>query len=150
MTVLRNLLAIAIASLGTIYAVRGTLALMSLSDVTNRWIQLSGDPDFRFDADLFRALIGSGAAAVLLFGLATAACGVRTAMGRAGTSKYWTGLAIAAPLIHFPWFTYRVIATGKRAGWQSSVRWNAICFIAVCAAYVLAWALTRRQPGTSH
>ena len=88
MIAFRTLLAIALTCLGTYYAFVSLQVLVNVSEVTSRWIHLSGDLDFRFDADLFRALIGSGAAAVLAFGLVTVICGIRTASGRLVSCNY--------------------------------------------------------------
>lgn len=147
MTVARKAVAISLAMLGAYYAILGSFTLLNLPDVTRRWIQLSGDPDFRFDVGLFTMWIGFGAAIVVLLGLATAACGIGTAIGRTWGARYWIGLAIAAPLIHFPWFMYRVIATGTRPRAEAAlgIRAFAIRCAAICAVYALAWVLTRRQ-----
>jgi hypothetical protein len=142
------ILAISLAILGAYYTALGTVTLFDLSDVTTRWIALSGDADFRFDFQFFMLCIGIGALAVSLFGIATTTCGVGTAAGRPRAFRYWIVLAIAAPLIHFPWFLYRVISTGTLPRSEAALitRADAVRFLVICAAYVLAAILTRRQP----
>ena len=56
--------------------------LLNVTTVTNRWIQLSGDPDFQSDFGLFVMLIAFGAAMVVVLGFATAWRGVGAAMER--------------------------------------------------------------------
>ena len=52
--------------------------------------------------------------AVIVLGAATAVGGICTLLGRSWGTKPWLLLAVAAPFIHFPWFMYRVIATGMK------------------------------------
>jgi hypothetical protein len=146
MTVVRKILAIALALLGAQYVVRASATLIALPDVTARWIQLSGDPDFKFDYNLFAICIGVGAAAVLTMGLATAALGIAEAAGREVRNRYWIALAIAAPLIHFPWFLYRRIALGTLPRGQVEIALQpvAVRFAVITAVYMLAWAVMRR------
>lgn len=140
------ILAISLAILGAYYTALGTVTLFDLSDVTTRWIALSGDPDFRLDSQFFTLCIGMGAMAVSLFGIATTTCGAGTAAGRPRAFRYWMVLAIAAPLIHFPWFLYRVISTGtlSRSEAALATRADAVRFLIICVAYVLAAVLTRQ------
>jgi hypothetical protein len=49
MSMLRRTVAAALALLGAYYAVSEVITLASLPSVTHRWIELSGDADFRFD-----------------------------------------------------------------------------------------------------
>jgi hypothetical protein len=141
------ILAISLAVLGADYAWLGTATLFNLSDVTRRWIELSGDADFKLDFQFFMICSGIGALAVSLLGFATAACGVGTVAGWTRVFRAWMILAIAAPLIHFPWFLYRVISTGTlpRSEAALSIRAVAIRFVVICVAYLLAGVLTRRQ-----
>ena len=139
------LLAVALACLGAYYAIVSVQVLVNLSDVTNRWIQLSGDSDFRWDFEPFKAMIGSGAAAVLVFGIGTVMCGIRAASGRLVRARYWVALAMAAPLVHFPWFVYKLIATGRRPGWDLTARSVAIRLVVICVAYAITCALVRHE-----
>ena len=140
------ILAISLAILGAYYTALGTVTLFDLSGVTARWIALSGDSDFRLDSQFFTLCIGMGAMAVSLFGIATTTCGVGTAGGRPGAFNYWMVLAIAAPLIHFPWFLYRLISTGTLPRSQAALitRADVVRFLVICLAYVLASVLTRQ------
>jgi hypothetical protein len=140
------ILAVSLAILGAYYTALGAVTLLDLSDVTARWIALSGDADFRYDFRVFMFCIGIGALAVSLFGIATTTCGVGTAAGRPRACRYWMALAIAAPLIHFPWFLYRVVSTGTLPRSEAAIinRANAVRFLVICLAYVLASVLTRQ------
>ena len=142
---LRMVMAISLAVLGVYYALLGTSTLLNLTDVTWRWIRLSGDPDFKFDFELFRMFIALGALGISVLGLATVACGAVTASGRGVAPGYWAALAMAALFLHVPWFLYRVVGTGLRTDSATEIRAVAIRFAAVCMAYVFAWALTRRE-----
>ena len=150
MHALRIILAISLAVLGAYYTALGTVTLFDLSHATTQWIELSGDPDFKFDFGFFRMCIGIGALAVSLLGIATTTCAVGTMIGRRGAFKYWVVLAIAAPVIHFPWFFYKVISTGAlpRSDAALSTRAVGFRFLVICIAYILACVLTRRDSVT--
>jgi len=146
MTVLRKAVALSLAVIGTYYAWLASFTLLTLPETTRRWIYLSNDADFRLDYEILLIYFGVGAVLVLVLGLATAVCGMRTVAGRPVSPRYWIALAIAAPLIHFPWFMYRVIASGRlprEAAWPG-LRTVAIRFGVICAAYILTCILTRR------
>jgi hypothetical protein len=143
---LRRIFAVALVVLGVYYAGRGCITLLRLPAVTHRWIELSGDPDFRLDYQMFLMLIGAGAVMVALLGTVTAWRALR--MARADDVR-WGALTVAAPLIHVPWLIYRAIATGAPVSpslqASASLRMFAMRSVVVCVAYVIAWALTRRQ-----
>ena len=141
-----NAVLVFLAIVGTYYVGLGGFVLLNLNDVTAAWIEHSNDPDFRYDFRNFKLLTGVGAMAVSMLGVATVACAMRTVTGRVVPAKAWIVLAVAAPLIHFPWLLYRVIGTGTlpRAEAALSIRAVAIRFGVVCAAYLLASVLTRR------
>jgi hypothetical protein len=145
--ILRTVVVLCLAMLGVYYAVLGTTTLLNLTDVTWRWIQLSGDSDFRFDFNPFMTAIGLGALGVSLLGLGTTVCGMSSAAGRPVSSVYWGALAVAALFVHAPWFLYRIVATGRmsRSDATAGIQAVAIRFAVVCLAYALAWALTRRD-----
>ena len=144
MLMLRRTLAVGLAVLGAYYAIIGSITLLNLPAVTHRWIELSRDPDFRFDFPIWFVLIGSGAVMVALLGIVTTVRAIRMTRDE---DVRWGALALVAPVIHFPWFVYRAIATGAPVfpAFQSSpaLRIFALRCAVVCAAYVVVWALTR-------
>ena len=70
------------ALLGAYYCVVGGAVLVQRPSVTSRWIERSGDRDFRLDYDLFLKLSGVGAALILLLGWRTVVRGLATARGQ--------------------------------------------------------------------
>jgi hypothetical protein len=144
MSVVRRVLGAALAVIGMFYATRGAMTLASLPSVTHRWIELSGDIDFRSDFQTFQLMIGTGAALVTLLGVATVLRAVRMLLGH---PVRWGVLAAAAPFLHLPWLMYRAIGTGAAVfpalERSPALRLFAMRCAVVCAAYVVAWALTR-------
>ena len=144
MITLRRTLAVGLGVLGAYYAVIGAITLANLPSATHRWIELSRDQDFRFDFPIWFVLIGAGSGLVALLGLVTAVRAVRMARGE---DVRWGALAVVAPVIHFPWFVYRAIATGAPVfpAFQTSpaLRVFAMRCGLICAAYALAWVVTR-------
>jgi hypothetical protein len=129
--------------LGAYYCALGVLTLVRLPDVTRQWIERSGDPDFKYDYDLFMALSGVGATLIAVLGWRTVVKGVATARGQ---HPSWLGPAIAALLLHWFWFLYRVMGSGMldRQDRFIAQRSTAIQFGIVCAGYALLWLLNRR------
>ena len=143
METLRKLLGGLLAMLGAYYCVLSLLTLVRLPSVTTRWIQASGDPDFKYDYGLFLMLIATGAVLVGVFGLRTAVKGAAAVRGR---QQSWLALAIGAPILHAFWLLYRVIGTGEldRAAQTTAIRHDEIQYVTVCLAYVAMWILMRR------
>jgi hypothetical protein len=142
MNIVRKTLGLLFAILGTYYCTLGVLTLAALPDVTTQWVQRSGDPDFKYDHEMFMAWIAAGAFVVCAFGYRTAVKGTRAARGR---QESWLALAIAAPLLHWLWFLYRTIGNGvlDPVAQVNAMRSNSVWFGAVCLAYVAMWLLTR-------
>lgn len=144
MLILRRTLAAALAVLGVYYTARGAITLAELSSVTHRWIELSGDRDFRYDFEQFRLLIGTGAALVTLLGVITVWRALRMLLGR---PVRWGVVVVAAPFLHAPWLMYRAIGTGAPVfpalHASPALRVFAMRCVIVCATYMVAWALTR-------
>ena len=65
-------IAACLTALGVWYAVFGVYVLANLSSVTQDWIVASGDPDFRFDFDIFAGYAGIFSVILILFGGLTA------------------------------------------------------------------------------
>ena len=141
---LRRTLAAGLAVLGVHYTASGAITLLNLPAVTHRWVELSGDIDFRADFQSFQLMIGTGAAMVTLLGIVTALRAVPMLLGH---QVRWGIVAIAAPFLHVPWLMYRAIATGAAVfpalERSPAVRVFATRCVVVCVAYMLAWALTR-------
>ena len=146
MGVFRRVLGAALVVIGMYYTARGAITLLNLPAVTDRWIALSGDIDFRSDFQSFQLMIGTGAAMVTLLGLVTVFGGLRTFLGR---PVRWGAIAVAAPFLHVPWLMYRAIGTGAPVlpalERSPGLRVFATRCVVVCVAYILAWALTRYQ-----
>lgn len=70
--------------LGIYYGALGIVTLVRLPTLTQRWIEATGDPDFRFDFEFFAVAIGFGAAMVATLGVVTATRAVRMASGDRG------------------------------------------------------------------
>jgi hypothetical protein len=138
MTMLRRTLAVGLAVFGAYYTIIGAITLLNLSAVTHRWIELSGDVDFRSDFKIFQVMIGAGAAMVTLLGIVTVLRAVRMLLGH---QVRWGVVAVAAPLLHVPWLMYRAIGTGAPV--FPALRLFATRSVVVCAAYALAWVVTR-------
>lgn len=81
---LRRAFAGALAVLGIYYGALGIVTLVRLPTLTQRWIEATGDPDFRFDFEFFAVAIGFGAAMVATLGVVTATRAVRMASGDRG------------------------------------------------------------------
>ena len=146
MLMLRCTLVAALAVIGLYYAARGAMTLLSLPAVTHRWIELSGDIDFRSDFQSFQLMIGTGAAMVTLLGVVTVLGALRMLLGQ---QVRWGVVAVAAPILHVPWLMYRAIGTGAPVlpalERSPALRVFATRCVVVCVAYMLAWALTRYQ-----
>jgi hypothetical protein len=130
--------------LGAYYCGLGAVVLMRLPDLTRRWIERSGDPDFKYDYGLFMLLSGVGGSLIALLGWRTIVKGIETAGGRPVS---WLGPAIAALPLHWFWFLYRVIGSGMLDRQDQAVaqRNTAIQFGIVCAGYLLLWLISRRS-----
>ncbi len=121
---------------------------MRLPSVTARWIQQSGDPDFKYDDDMFMLWIAVGAVLVGVFGYRTAMKGVATARG---SRDSWLALAIGAPFLHWFWFLYRTVGSGvlDRAAQASAQRNNGLRFGTICMAYLAMWIAMRYRSAAS-
>jgi hypothetical protein len=144
---MRRIITAALACFGVWYIVIGARTLLHLQEQTQRWIVSSGDPDFRFDAGLFAFAIGAGAALVLTLGAASLACAIGSLRGRPWRGRSIVFLAIAALLLHVPWFLYRTIATGHlpRGLAAEPIRAFGLRVLAVYVLYAAVW-LTHREP----
>jgi hypothetical protein len=144
MITLRRTLAVGLAVLGAYYTIMGTIVLLNLSAVTHRWIELSGDVDFRADFQVFQVMIGTGAAMVTLLGVVTVWRAMRMLLGH---QVRWGVVAVAAQFLHVPWLMYRAIGTGAPVfpalAASPALRLFATRSVVVCAAYALAWVVTR-------
>jgi len=141
---IRRTLGTLFAILGAFYGILSALTLLRLSTVTDRWIQLSGDPDFNYDRGMFMMWIGVGAVLVGALGFGTAAKGLAAARGDRNS---WLGLAIGSLVLHWFWFLYRTIGTGllDRGAQAIARRDNVIRFGGICAAYFVMWIITRQR-----
>jgi multisubunit Na+/H+ antiporter MnhG subunit len=141
---LRKILGALFAILGTYYCVHSAATLVRLPRVTTRWVQASGDPDFKYDYGLFLMLIAIGAVAVATFGLRSAVKGVAAARGQ---RQSWLALALGAPILHTFWLLFRIIGTGElgRAAQATAIRYDEIRFTSTCLAYVAMWILMRER-----
>jgi len=144
MSIIRKTLGVLFAIFGTYYCILSVVTLGNLSNVTAQWVRRSGDPDFKYDFEMFMGWIAMGAVVVGAFGCRTAAKGVMAARGR---RESWLALAIGAPLLHWFWFLYRTIGNGlldpvarARAG-----RNDGIWFGGVCLAYAAMCFLMRQR-----
>ena len=129
--------------LGIYYSFVSLRALADLRGVTERWVHLSGDPDFPADAGIFIVWIGVGTLCVGILGVRTALKGWAAVRGRTDS---WLGVAVAAVPLHWCWLLYRRIATGL---WDSSLqmvalRDDAIRFGIICLAYFVMWIIMRQ------
>jgi hypothetical protein len=146
MDVIRRILGGLFAVIGTYYCVLSALTLVRLPRVTARWIERSGDPDFKYDYDLFTMWIAVGAVLVGAFGFRTALRGIAAARGGRDS---WLALAIGAPFLHWFWFLYRTIGNGvlDRGAQAIALRNDGLRFGAICIAYVVVWLVMRdRNP----
>jgi hypothetical protein len=116
--------------------------LVRLPNVTARWIQRSGDPDFKYDDHMFMLWIAVGAVLVGVFGYRTALKGLAAARG---SRDSWLALAIGAPILHWFWFLYRTIGSGvlDPAAQASAQRNNGLRFGTICMAYLAMWIVMR-------
>lgn len=140
----RKTLGALFAVLGAYYCVIGGVVLVQLPSVTSRWIERSGDRDFRLDYDLFLKLSGIGAALILLFGWRTVVKGVATARGERPS---WLWLAMLSVPLHAGWWMYRVVGSGSlgREGVAAERVDSGIQFGLVCGGYLLLWVMNRRS-----
>jgi hypothetical protein len=143
---LRKVLGALLAMLGAYYCVLSLFTLARLPAVTTRWVQASGDPDFKYDYGLFLMLIGSGAVWAGIFGLRSASKGVAAARGQ---RESWLALAIGAPFLHWFWFLFRLVGTGQldRTAASAATRYHAARFAIICLAYLAMWLVMRRPRG---
>lgn len=130
--------------LGAYYCLLGVLTLVRVPDVTRRWIEQSGDPDFKYDYGLFMMLSGLGATLIAVLGWRTVVKGMTTARGLRAS---WLGLAIAAIPLHWFWFLYRIIGAGilDRHGQTMVQRTAAIQFGTACIGYIVLGVIGRRS-----
>jgi hypothetical protein len=148
MGTIRKALGGLLSLLGVYYCVVSVRTLLRLPNITERWIQLSGDPDFKYDYGMFLTWIGTGAVLVGVLGFRTAVKGVAAAQGRGDS---WLWLAISALSLHWFWFLYRTIGTGLlgREAQAIAQRENAIRFGTICTAYLLMWIIMRGRQAAS-
>lgn len=139
---LRRLVLVVLAGIGAYYTALGAFTLVTLPSVTSRWIELSRDPDFKYDYWLFLQMIGFGALAVGLLGAFTVTEAIRTLRSRGPAA--WAFLAVTVALLHIPWFFYRLIATGGRESAKAEMLMFAARGGVITLMYVLAWLLSRR------
>lgn len=139
---IRRTLGALFAILGAYYCAVGGSVLVRLPSVTNRWIERSGDADFRLGYDLFVALGGVGAALILVLGWRSIVQGLATA---SGGRPSWSWLAISAVPLHFVWWMYRVVGSGAlgRDGIAAERFSSAVQFGVVCVSYLLLWGMNR-------
>lgn len=139
--IFERVVALAFAALGLYFAFLGTRTLARLMEVTDRWVYLSGDADFKADRSQFAVMIALGACAVAVFGAATVHASWRWWRCRV-TQRHWLVLALIAPLLHAPWFMYRIIATWRLPRFLAAdaLRIVGFRFVVICACYFLAWA----------
>ena len=142
MDIIRKSLGGLFALLGMYYGVLSVLTLARLPSVTARWIQRSGDPDFKYDYRMFMLWIAVAAVLVGAFGCITAVKGVAAARGARDS---WLALAIGAPLLHWFWFLYRTVGNGvlERAAQATALRHNGLRFGAICVTYLVMWIIMR-------
>jgi hypothetical protein len=142
MDIIRRTLGGLFALLGMYYCVLSILTLARLPSVTTRWVQRSGDPDFKYDYQMFMLWIAIGAVLVGAFGGASAVKGVAAARGARDS---WVALAFGAPLLHWFWFLYRIVGNGvlDRAAHASALRQDELRFGAICLAYLVMWIIMR-------
>ena len=135
MEAIRKTLGGLFAILGAYYCILSLQTLTGLPSVTARWVQRSGDPDFKYDYGIFMMWIAVGAILVGAFGCRTVIKGIMAVRGR---RESWLDLAVTAPLLHWFWFLHRTIGNGvlDRGAQEIAMRSNAIWFGAVCLAYV--------------
>lgn len=154
---LHRAVTVALLALGLYDAVMGPVSLLHVSDVTARWIERSGDFDFKYDVDLFTALIAAGSVALTGLGLATPVRAYRDLAGQPPRYPEWGGLFVASVLVHVPVFFYKVISGGTLGpdGFPFHVVTTADRFLVTCALYGVVWwcavrdARTRR-PNHAH
>lgn len=146
MSLLKSLVSAVLLVVGGYYAFLGASSLLNLVGVTDRWIQLSGDPAFKYDFGIFLLLIGLGAFAVGSLGVTTAFQAIRTLKSQDPVGG-WGALAVMVTLLHVPWLLYRLVATGGLS--QSEATSELLAFatrsLLISAVYVLAWMLNRRR-----
>ena len=144
----RKVLGAVFAVVGAYYGALGVFTLVRLPGVTTRWIQQSGDPEFKYDYDTFMMLSALGAVSITALGCGTVVKGIAAARGRYAS---WLGPAIAALPLHWFWFLYRTIGAGllDRQGQIAVQLEAAIQFGAVCIAYFVLWLITPRPDGAA-
>jgi hypothetical protein len=130
--------------LGAYYCVISVRTLVRLPRVTERWIHLSGDPDFKLDEGIFVMWIGVGAVFVGILGFRTA---LKGASAVRGICDSWLWVALAALPLHCFWFLYRTIAGGlmDHEGQAMARQDNAIRFGIICLAYLVMWMIMRQR-----
>ena len=130
--------------LGAYYCVISVRTLVRLPSVTERWIHLSGDPDFKLDEGIFVMWIGVGAVFVGILGFRTVVKGMAALRGGRDS---WLWVALAAVPLHCFWFLYRTIAGGlmDREGQAIARQDNAMRFGIICLAYLGMWMIMRQR-----
>ena len=148
MNVIRRALGGVFAVLGAYYCIVSVRTLATLPRVTARWIERSGDPDFKYDYGTFMVWLAIGALLLGLFGYRTATKGVRAALGG---RESWLAIAIGAPFLHWFWFLYRHVGNGllDREAHRIANRRNLTGFAVICLAYVVMWVVMRRRDSAS-
>ena len=153
MDLMRKTMGVLLALLGAYYCALSAFTLATLPGVTSTWIQRSGDPDFKYDYDLFMLWIGVGAVLAGAFGYRTAVKGIRAARGH---RESWLALALGAPVLHWFWFLFRTVGNGVlgREAQAGAARLDGLRFGAICLAYLAMWIVMRRretaqQPATT-
>jgi hypothetical protein len=144
MDMIRRTLGGLFAILGGYYCVLSVRTLANLHTITARWIERSGDPEFKYDYYNFAGLITVGALLVGVLGYRTAVKGTRAALGR---RESWLALAIGAPLLHWCWFLYRTVGNATLPGHAQLIanRTTLARFGLICLAYVVMWLVMRRR-----
>lgn len=144
----RRIIVSLLTVVGGYYAVVGASALLRLGEVTRRWTQLSGDPDFPADSTQFGILIGTGAAIWVVLGIGTTLSGVRTLTDRPVPRGAWPALTALALCVHVPWWLYKSLGTGAlpRPEAALQVRAASLQFVAVAILYVAGLVATWHWP----
>jgi hypothetical protein len=125
--------------LGVWYAVFGVYVLANLSSVTQEWIVASGDPDFRFDFDIFAGWAGLFSVFVILLGVLTAIySGGIVARREWACSLSWLGLTVFAVIVH-------VVRLPIHAVDDTLTRPLIAWFVVVCVAYGTVWVTVQRR-----
>ena len=132
-------LAAVVLVVGVWHAAFGLSLLLNLADVTARWIVASRDPDFRFDAGIFRSAGAVLALLALGLGIFSIRAAGRTFLSRYEGRRHWLLLTGVALIVSF----LRAVAE-LIAGVLTPLR--VASFAAVCGLYALLWLVDRAPP----